>query len=379
MRRYSFLTRIIALGLILHVYIGLRLIPDAPVGAVARGAAAAWLLLSCFLIPAGTMARRIKPPLGNVLAWVGLLAMGYFSSLFVLTVLRDLILLACWAIDPNVLPGLRGGSALTVPALALLLTLVGLWNARKRARIVTVDVPIAGLPPGLAGFTITQITDMHIGPTIHRHYVEAVVDAVNSTGADVVAVTGDTIDGSVAALRPHTAPLARLRARHGVYGVTGNHEYYSGAPAWVAEFERLGLRMLLNRHVVIEHQGARLVLAGVTDFGAEAFDPAQRSDPRAALNGAPDDARVRVLLAHQPRSALAAEPAGFTLQISGHTHGGQFLPWNFFVRLQQPFTAGLHRLGRLWVYTSRGTGYWGPPKRLGAPSEITRIRLTAAT
>jgi predicted MPP superfamily phosphohydrolase len=116
----------------------------------------------------------------------------------------------------------------------------------------------------------------------------------------------------------------------------------------------------------------------VTDYSAHHFDPAQRSDPAAAIAGAPADAAIRLLLAHQPRSAFAAAPAGFDLQLSGHTHGGQFLPWNFFVKLQQPFTAGLHRLGTLWVYTSRGTGYWGPPKRFGAPSEITHLRLVPA-
>jgi predicted MPP superfamily phosphohydrolase len=143
----------------------------------------------------------------------------------------------------------------------------------------------------------------------------------------------------------------------------------------VKEVRRLGLAVLMNEHVVLRHRGASVVVAGVTDYGAGHFDPAQRSDPDAAMMGAPRDAGVRVLLAHQPRSAYAAAPAGFDLQLSGHTHGGQFFPWNFVVRLQQPFTAGLHRLGKLWVYISRGTGYWGPPKRLCAPSEITRLRL----
>ncbi len=134
----------------------------------------------------------------------------------------------------------------------------------------------------------------------------------------------------------------------------------------------------MNEHVVLQHGGAALVLAGVTDYGAHHFDPAHRSDPQAAIAGAPADAGARVLLAHQPRSAEAAERAGFQLQLSGHTHGGQFMPWNLFVRLQQPFTAGLHRLRALWVYTSRGTGYWGPPTRLGAASEITHLRLVPA-
>jgi uncharacterized protein len=136
--------------------------------------------------------------------------------------------------------------------------------------------------------------------------------------------------------------------------------------------------VLLNEHVVIWHRGAPLVVAGVTDYSAHHFNPAQRSDPTAALAGAPDDAAAKILLAHQPRSAAAAVTAGFDLQLSGHTHGGQFWPWNLFVRLQQPFTAGLHRLSHLWVYISRGTGYWGPPNRFGAPSEITFLRLIAA-
>jgi len=194
----------------------------------------------------------------------------------------------------------------------------------------------------------------------------------------MVAVTGDLVDGRVSELASHVAPLADLVSRHGTYFVTGNHEYYSGAKAWVQELRRIGLRVLQNEHVVLQHGDASLVVAGVTDYSAHHFDPAERSDPHAAIAGAPADV-VRLLLAHQPRSADAAQRAGFQLQLSGHTHGGQFWPWNFFVRLQQPFTAGLHQLRDLWVYTSRGTGYWGPPKRFGAPSEITRLRLVSDT
>jgi len=248
-------------------------------------------------------------------------------------------------------------------------------NARRTAAVVRVDVPIAGLPAALEGFTIAQISDIHVGPTIKGAYLQDIVDAVNRLQPDLVAVTGDLVDGSVAELRPHVAPLAQLTSRFGSFFVTGNHEYYSGALAWLRELRRLGVRALVDEHVVIERGGARLVLAGVADYNARHFEPSHRSDPVAALAGAPVDAAVRVLLAHQPRSAAAAEAAGFDLQLSGHTHGGQFLPWNLFVRLQQPYTAGLHRLGRLWVYVSRGTGYWGPPKRLGAPSEITLLRL----
>lgn len=363
---------------LLHAYIGWRILPDLPVGPLLRGLGIAWLVLSFILLPAGLLANAIrKQPLSDRVAWAGLLALGMFSTLLVLTFLRD-IMLAVAAVG-----GLHDGtlmtwSAVSVPALALLATVAGYINARRVARVVHVDVPIAGLPQSLHGFTIAQISDIHVGPTIKRRYLDAIVDRVNQLEPDLVAVTGDLADGNVIELAAHTAPLARLKARHGAYFVTGNHEYYSGAHAWIAEVNRLGLRVLMNEHVVLKHQGATLVVAGVTDYTAHHFDPSHRSDPHRALAGAPADAGARILLAHQPRTAAAAAEAGFDLQLSGHTHGGQFFPWNFFVPLQQPFVSGLNRVHALWVYTSRGTGYWGPPKRFGAPSEITRVRLVAA-
>ncbi len=371
-----------ALSAGLHLYVGIRVVPSLP------GLTDSWLLslllvASALLAPLGLLSRRFaKPPAADRLAWAGLLAMGLFSSLFVVTVLRDVVLLLAAAANlaqPGLVPADLGAiTAAAVPLLALAASLVGAFNARRTAGVVTVDVPIAGLPAALHGFTVAQISDIHIGPTIKRPYLQHIVDAVNRLEPDLVAVTGDLVDGSVAELCGHVAPLAGLVSRYGTFFVTGNHEYYSGAPPWVAELRRLGVTVLINEHVVLERQGSSLVLAGVPDFSAHHFDASHKSDPAASLKGAPAGAAVRVLLAHQPRTAAAAELAGFDLQLSGHTHGGQFLPWVFFVRLQQPFTAGLHRLGRLWVYVSRGTGYWGPPKRLGAPSEITRLRLITA-
>ncbi|AJK49072.1 metallophosphoesterase [Burkholderia plantarii] len=385
MRRISaFLLRLITFGVLFHVYVGLRLIPEFTSPAV-RVVAVLWLVASCLVIPLGMLSRTFeRQPLGDRVAWIGLLEMGFFSSLLVLTLARDVLLVVLLGIDalaPHAVPlaTWRSASAVAVPLLAFAASAIGFFNARRLARVVDVNVPIDGLPAALDGFTIVQISDVHVGPTIKRGYVEAIVDAVNRLDPDLIAVTGDLVDGSVARLAGHAAPLGGLRARHGAFMVTGNHEYYSGADAWVAEFRRLGLTVLMNEHRTLAHDGARLVLAGVTDYSAGGFDPAHRSDPRAALAGAPADVPLRVLLAHQPRSANAAAEAGFTLQLSGHTHGGQFFPWNFFVPLQQPFVAGLARLHGLWVYTSRGTGYWGPPKRFGAPSEITRVRLVAGT
>ncbi|EHK64407.1 metallophosphoesterase [Achromobacter arsenitoxydans] len=384
LRQSSFFLRFLTLGALAHVYVGARLIPDLLLGGEGTAAAILALVLSCVLIPLGMLARSsVHPPWGDRIAWVGLLAMGLFSSLFVLTALRDALLLAVWLANLAIgaaLPWtmLRNVSAWAVAGLSLAGSLAGFYNARRLARVVDVDVPIAGLPKDLDGFTIVQISDIHVGPTIKKRYVQAIVDAVNEQLPDMVAITGDVVDGSVEQLAAQASPLGQLRAPYGVYLVTGNHEYYSGAAPWVAEFRRMGLRVLMNEHALIHPSGLPMVVAGVTDYSAGSFDPQQRSNPKAALSGAPADAFPRILLAHQPRSAAAAEPLGYTLQLSGHTHGGQFFPWGFFVRFQQPFTAGLHRLGRMWVYTSRGTGYWGPPKRLWAPSEITRLRLRAA-
>ncbi|HYF42941.1 MAG TPA: metallophosphoesterase [Ramlibacter sp.] len=367
--------RLFAFSALVHFLVGLALVPELPTAGA--WALSAWLAVSAVLLPMGLRARAYaRGRSADRLAAAGLFGLGLFSSLFVLTLLRGVLLGVSHllGVGPE---GLRETSAQAVPLLALVLSAVGLLNTRRTASVKNVDVPIANLPGALHGFTIAQITDLHVGPTIRGPYIQRIVDRVNALEADAVAITGDIVDGSVTELGAHVAPLAGLRSRHGSFFVTGNHEYYAGAGPWVAEVKRLGIRVLHNEHVVIERDGARLVLAGVPDFTAHQFDADHRSDPSRALQGAPTDA-LKVLLAHQPRTAPAAELAGFDLQISGHTHGGQFFPWIFFVRLQQPFTAGLHRLGRLWVYVSRGTGYWGPPKRIAAPSEITRLRLVTA-
>jgi predicted MPP superfamily phosphohydrolase len=355
---------------LLHGYIGLRLLAPFDAGSRAAGAAA---LLACFwLVPKGFRIGRTVGPREVLLRW---LAMGFFSWLLVFTLIRDLALLASpLVIAPAAHAGFVRGSAIAVMLATALVTAIGYFMARRVAPVVEVEVRIAGLPAGLQGFTIVQISDIHVGPTIKRGYVERIVERVNRLQADMVAITGDLVDGPVDELAPHTEPLSRLASRHGTYFVTGNHEYYSGVHGWVRELRRLGARVLLNEHVVLDHQGASLAVAGVTDWSARYFDPAHASDPARALAGAPNGA-LKLLLAHQPRSAPAAAEAGFDLQLSGHTHGGQFWPWNLLVRLQQPFTAGLDRLGRMWIYTNRGTGYWGPPMRFGIPSEITRIRL----
>jgi hypothetical protein len=384
-----------ALTALLHVYIALRLLPALAVLTPAWPLALLALAVSAFTIPLPFLARSGGKSPGTALNWIGLISMGWFSSMFVLTLVRDAALGLTWLASAAggvqvQWASLKPWSALAVLAIATATSAIGFLNARRTAGVKRVDVPIRGLPQALEGFTIAQLSDIHVGPTIRNSYIQRIVDAVNRLGADAIAITGDLVDGTVAELREHIAPLAGLRARHGTFVVTGNHEYYAGAHAWIDELRRLGLKVLLNEHVVLQTRNVRgaqtdeelfdsaLVLAGVTDFTAGHFDAAHASDPHLALHDAPPLVHTRVLLAHQPRSAAVAAAAGYQLQLSGHTHGGQFFPWNLFVPLQQPFVAGLHRVRRLWVYTSRGTGYWGPPKRFGAPSEITLVRLVPA-
>jgi len=375
-------------SVVVHAYVALRLLPGvlAASGAVPAAMLAVLLAWSAGMVPLALRRRKGKRTpeeirRSDMLAWASLTLMGLFSSLFVLTLLRDvavIVLLLARLAGLRVTDHWLDLSASGVVVAALLVTLAGFYNARKAPRVKTVDIPLKDLPPALQGFRIAQISDMHVGPTIKRPAMKYVVARINQLQVDVVAITGDLVDGNVYELSRHVAPLAGLRSSHGTFFVTGNHEYYSGVHPWLKYLPSLGVRVLLNEHVIILHKHAPIVIAGVTDFSAASYDTSHRTDVALAITGAPR-AAVKVLLAHQPRSATAAEQAGFDLQLSGHTHGGQFLPWNFFVRFQQPFTAGLHRVKDMLVYVSRGTGYWGPPKRLGSPSEITLLRLVAQT
>jgi hypothetical protein len=253
-------------------------------------------------------------------------------------------------------------------------------SATGPAEVTEVPVRLERLPPALSGLTIVQITDLHVGPTIREREVRRVVDQVNALRPDVVAVTGDLVDGSVRDLGHAVAHLGRLQARHGVYFVTGNHEYYSGVDDWTEELRRLGLRVLRNERVAIGGAGASIDLAGVDDWSAARLGRGEGPDLERALAGR-DPERSLVLLAHQPRGVGQAVRAGVELQISGHTHGGQIAPFSLLVGAVYPYVKGLYRHEERErsgsIFVSRGTGYWGPPLRLGSPPEIARIVLTA--
>ena len=248
----------------------------------------------------------------------------------------------------------------------------GVVRALGEAELVEVPITIARLPKAFDGFTIVQLTDLHVGGTVTRDAVEEWVTRTNALAPDLIALTGDFVDGSVDELAEHVAPLGKLRAKHGVYFVTGNHEYYSGVAGWIAHYQSLGIRVLRNERVEIARDGAAFDLAGIEDHNARL-----RPDLEAALAGR-DASRALVLLAHQPRQVHMAAKHGVDLQLSGHTHGGQVWPWHFFVSLQQGgLLAGRYTIGATQLYVSRGPSYWGPPVRVGAPPEITRVTLRA--
>jgi predicted MPP superfamily phosphohydrolase len=254
------------------------------------------------------------------------------------------------------------------------LGVLAMREALGRVAVRRLDIQLARLPAALDGIKIVQLTDIHIGPTLGRAFIEQLVATTNALAPDVVAITGDLVDGTVAELRDAVAPLRGLRAKHGVYFVTGNHEYYSGADEWIAELEQLGVHVLRNERVSIGDGDASFDLAGIDDHSAHA--PGHAPDLSRAVAGR-DPSRELVLLAHQPRAIKQAKEHGVGLQLSGHTHGGQIWPWRYFVYLQQPYVAGLVREGDTQLYVSCGTGYWGPPMRLGAPAEITELTLRA--
>ncbi|MFC8870080.1 metallophosphoesterase [Streptomyces sp. NPDC057148] len=246
----------------------------------------------------------------------------------------------------------------------------GTYGVLNGPSVKRVTVPLAKLPRAAHGFRIAVVSDIHLGPVLGRGFARKVVDTINSTQPDLIAVVGDLVDGSVKDLGPAAAPLAQLEARHGAYFVTGNHEYFSGAEQWVAEVRRLGLIPLENARTELPH----FDLAGVNDVAGE--DEGQGPDYAKAL-GDRDRARACVLLAHQPVMIHDAVDHGVDLQLSGHTHGGQLWPGNLIAGAANPTLAGLERYGDTQLYVSRGAGAWGPPTRVGAESDITVIELAS--
>lgn len=294
------------------------------------------------------------------------LSMAWVSFALVFTILRDVLMLATFA-APQLHQRVASLGWGWVAGASLVAIAIGAAAAFNGPRIEEVDVRVEGLHPDLEGFRIAQISDLHVGPNIGRRYVQRVADLTQGLKPDIVVLTGDIVDGSVQKLADHVAPLAALS---NAYFILGNHDCYAGAEAWMAHFREMGMTVLANATTMVRKGAARLLIGGVVD-------PAYaRLRPGIEIK---EDADFRLLLAHNPRLAPLGAKAGFDLQLSGHTHGGQFFPWTLAVRLvHAPHVSGLSREGRMVVYVSAGTGTWGPPVRFGTSPELTVIRLIRA-
>ena len=366
----------VALGIVggSHFYIAKRffLDPGWPQPWTGVGVAVVALgFASFFALPA--VERKLDPPLSRRLAlpivvWMGVLWLSF----------------AAWALadGAGALMELAGATSGDAPTRALVVGFVviaaavyGLSQGLRLPRVRRQEIALANWPEALDGFRIAQISDIHIGPVLDRRFAEGLTAAVNGLGADLVVVTGDLVDGGVDQLKDDVAPFGELRAPEGVFFITGNHDIYSGDVAWVAHVRTLGMKALRNDRVAIGGP-AGFDLAGVDDHRGD-WRTSSTEDLGAALDGR-DPERPVILLAHDPSTFKRAQKMGVDLQISGHTHGGQIWPFHGLVRLVNPWVQGLHRVGASQIWVSRGSGFWGPPMRLFAPSEISELVIRRA-
>jgi len=365
-----------------HVYLARRLVLQPELAPWLRDALLAVIAAGAALLLAQPLCDRFAPPAARRwLAWPASLWMGFGFYLVVATSATDLLgaLLGAAAAAPGPAAAVTAArvQAASVVLVALLAGGVGLRAALRPPALRRIEVALSRWPRALDGFRIVQLSDLHIGPVLDRRFAAALVERCNALEPDLVVLTGDVVDGRVDHLADEVAPFAGLRARHGVWFVTGNHDYYSGVDPWVACLERLGLRALRNRRVVIGDGEASFDLAGVEDHHAHLVSDRHREDLDAALAGR-DPSRAVVLLAHDPATFARAARAGVDLQLSGHTHGGQIWPFRYLVRLSTPWVAGLYRRGASQLYVSRGTGFWGPAMRVLAEAEVTEVVVRAA-
>ena len=380
-----FLVFVVGLDVSLHYYLWGRLVRDpewpAPWNRIGTGL----FIFFALLVPLRFVTFRVaalngeRGSIGSIMSWIAYSWLGVLFFLFFLSLSGDAIRLVMRLVAEPADPDRRrfiarmfgGGVAVLTGTLGL----TSLYGGLREVAMKKIRVPIAKLPKNLSGFKIVQITDVHVGPTIGGAFIDDLVAMTNAIEPDLVCITGDLVDGSVRTLAPFVAGLAKIRAKHGVFFVTGNHEYYSGVDEWIAHLTSLEIRVLRNERVSIGGDEG-FDLAGVDDAHAAGYGNGHGMNVPKALAGR-DESRAIVLMAHQPKAIFDAKKGNVDLQLSGHTHGGQLFPWNFFVKLDQPYVEGLFDHDGTKIYVSPGTGYWGPPMRLGTRAEITCVELVA--
>ena len=374
----------------MHAVVGLRIIPYLNLNNTLKIISWGFVVVLGILpiIPMILRSRGYEEEFVDWFSWAGYISLGFFALTFMAVITKDLIYLFLGFAakysnifgytpepsDPQRREFIQKMLSIGIITTTSASTLTGLYNARKGPTIMKTNVPINNLHKDMEGLKIAQISDLHVGPTIKKGYVESVVNKVNELNPDLIAITGDMVDGSVDYLAKHVEPLKDLSANIGKFFVTGNHEYYSGVDQWLDKTDQLGFTNLLDSHEIIRRGNGIISLGGVTDYRSKTIKPSHKSDAHLAFRNVSKET-PKILLAHQPWSIFNAHDAGADLQLSGHTHGGQFWPFIYAVRMANPYTAGLHNHNGTWIYVNRGTGYWGPPMRLGVESEITLVTL----
>lgn len=370
---FAVITAIMGVLFAVHYYIWLRLVHDTALPEPYAALATVALLLLLLSQPLSMVAVRAAPKLGRLLAWPAFLWMGTILLLLVTLASADVLklVLALGGADPDSAALLDRARWLEGAAAILAASLTAIAILRARALMVrAVEVTLDHLPHELDGLVIVQLTDIHVGPTIGRRFMDGMVAQVNGLNPDIVCITGDLADGPVHELRHAIEPLSHIKAKHGVFFVTGNHEYYNNVDEWLAAVTALGVRVLRNERVTI---APGLYLAGVDDLQGR-MRAGHGPDLEKALGGVEANAAT-VLMAHQPKMWPLAVKARVGLMLAGHTHAGQIWPFHYLVKLDQTIVSGLVRDGVSQLYVSAGTGYWGPPMRLGSTAEISRVTL----
>lgn len=326
---------------------------------------------SGMLIPAAYADTPWLAMLVSIAGWVIYTALGVFYCLIIYMVAVDITALIWGAVAPDTaLVVIKNRLFIGLIGVTLATTSIGIYQAVSGPRVVRVDVPIKNLPAAFDGYSIAQISDLHVDGLVRKPYVEKVVRITNDLKADAVALTGDFADGRAAVLKNDIAPLKDITAPK--YFILGNHEYYWHPQEWISLYKSMDMKILMNSHDTIKRGDDSIVIAGVEDYS----QGEERRDPKTALQGVPQNT-TKILLAHQPSDYARAAAAGVNLQLSGHTHGGQFFPWNLVVRFFHKYFTGLNNHDGMWIYINPGTGFWGAPLRTFVPPEITLLTLRA--
>ena len=314
--------------------------------------------------------NRIELPL--FLTWIFYFVLGVFFFLLFYLFLGDLF--------SKIIAYFRGKNTdinrrifLGTMSLSAVNAVVGVVDHMRGPKIYNVDIPIKDLPQAFDGYRIIQISDLHVGPTIRKNYVENVRDMANTLHPDMVALTGDLLDGTPSSIEDDLSPLADLQTKDGTFFVSGNHEYYWNYPSWEKVFRKWGFLILENDSHTIIRGNDRLSIIGVPDKASKRFTKTPTNIVKAMEKVLPSDKKI--LLIHRPTILDIQNVYNIDLQLSGHTHGGQFFPWSMIITLSWRYYAGLNRHNNTWVYVNRGTGHWGPPLRSGIVAEITHITL----